>query len=278
VQLPVHRAENYRPARITFRKLRKLPTRVPFLNFFGHQPAEFRIILSATRTLIPAGPYPLISGGMTDSHSGETEKLAALAREKGALAKVITTDQIVIADWVRFKCRYGCKGYAKHFGCPPYAPAVEETRRMVKEFRHGLLLRFDGIPGKSDLAPEQIPDDFHPWFRDLILWVNGTVHLLEKTAFYDGFYKAFGFGGYPCIYCEHQHCVAEECEGIVDESIRRKCRHMDLVRPSMEGAGMDVFATAKNAGWPLSTIPCKNLEYGKIVHGNIHSIGLVLLE
>jgi hypothetical protein len=53
---------------------------------------------------------------------------------------------------------------------------------------------------------------------------------------------------------------------------------MDLVRPSMEAAGMDVFATAKNAGWELSTIPCRDLEYGKIVHGDIVSIGLVLLE
>jgi hypothetical protein len=72
--------------------------------------------------------------------------------------------------------------------------------------------------------------------------------------------------------------VAEEQPGTVDESIRRLCRHMDLVRPSMEAAGMDVFATAKNTGWELSTIPCRDMEYGKIVHGDIVSIGLVLLE
>jgi hypothetical protein len=29
--------------------------------------------------------------------------------------------------------------------------------------------------------------------------VNGTVHALEKVAFFDGYYKAFGFGAYPCI-------------------------------------------------------------------------------
>jgi len=148
---------------------------------------------------------------------------------------------------------------------------------MVGEYSTGLLLRFDGIPGHEGFGPEDIPDDFHPWLADLIRWVNGTVHFLEKTAFYDGFYKAFGFGGYPCIWCEHQHCVAEEHEGVVDESLRRKCRHMDLVRPSMEAAGMDVFATAKNAGWELTTIPCKDMEYGKIVHSDVHSIGLVLI-
>ncbi len=208
----------------------------------------------------------------------EIGSLRQLARNKGVTAQEITPEKIVVSQWVRFKCRYGCKGYGKHLGCPPYAPAPEETRRMVSEYSRGLLLRFEGVPGHGEFGPDDIPDDFHPWFADLIRWVNGTVHELEKTAFYDGFYKAFGFGGYPCIWCEHQHCVAEESEGIVDESIRRKCRHMDLVRPSMEAAGIDVFATARNIGWDLRTIPCKNLEYGKIVHSHITSVGLVLIE
>jgi predicted metal-binding protein len=214
--------------------------------------------------------------GMQDC-AREVEKLATLAGERGAHAKQIDPGDIVVAEWVRFKCRYGCKGYGKHFGCPPYAPAPGETRRMIREYETALLVRFDGVPGHGAFGPDDIPDDFHPYFRDLILWVNGTVHFLEKTAFYDGFYKAFGFGGYPCIWCEHQHCVAEESEGVVDESLRRKCRHMDMVRPSMEAAGMDVFATAKNAGWDLVTIPCKNMEYGKIVHADVRSVGLILI-
>ncbi len=215
---------------------------------------------------------------MNPSLDVELEKLSKIAASKGAKARVIGSSGVVVADWVRFKCRFGCKGFGKHMGCPPYGPTVEETRRMVSEFRIGLLVRFDGVPGHPDLKPEDIPLDFHPFFSDLIRWVNSTIHMIEKTAFYDGFYKAFGFGAYPCIYCEHQHCVAEEQAGVVDESLRRLCRHMDLVRPTMEGAGMDVFATAKNAGWEISTIPCRDLEYGKIEHGNIVSIGLVLIE
>ena len=102
--------------------------------------------------------------------------------------------------------------------------------------------------------------------------MNGTVHFLEKIAFYAGFYTAFSFGGYPCIWCEHQHCAADETPGTVDECLRRTCRHMNMVRPSRKAAGMDVFATAQNAGWDLQTIPCKDLEYGKIVHSYVHSI------
>ena len=76
----------------------------------------------------------------------------------------------------------------------PMTPAAWWTSTPL-----GLLLWFEGVPGGGRSGPDDIPDDFHPWYRDLIRWVNGTVHLLEKTAFYDGFYKAFGFGGYPCI-------------------------------------------------------------------------------
>jgi predicted metal-binding protein len=172
----------------------------------------------------------------------EIQRLSHLSAEQGALAVPISTQNIVVADWVRFKCRYGCKGFGKHMGCPPYGPSVEETRRMVAEYETGLLLRFDGIPGHQGLKPEEIPEDFHPF------------------------------------YCEHQHCVAEEMEGVVDESLRRKCRHLDLVRPTMEGAGIDVFATAGRVGWEMRTVPCRDLEYGKIVHGNIISVGLILLE
>ncbi|HUT26781.1 MAG TPA: DUF2284 domain-containing protein [Methanomassiliicoccales archaeon] len=208
--------------------------------------------------------------------SEEITKLGDIARRHGAVAAPLSAHEVVVADWVRFKCRYGCKGYAKHLSCPPYAPDPEETRGMLAEYDHALLLRFDGIPGRENARPEDVPEDFHPWYRDLILWVNKTVHLLEKTAFYDGYYKAFGFGAYPCIYCEH--CVAEESEGSVDESVRRKCRHMDLVRPSMEAAGMDVFATARKVGWSLSTIPCQDMQYGKVIRLDIRSVGLVLLE
>jgi hypothetical protein len=151
--------------------------------------------------------------------SAEIKKLTEIASGKGVKVQIITPEKIVVSEWVRFKCRYGCKGYGKHFGCPPYAPSPDETRRMIDEYCIGLLLRFDGVPGRGSFGPDEIPDDFHDWFRDL-----------------------------------------------------------DKVRPSMEAAGMDVFATAKNVGWDLETIPCKDNEYGKIIHSDIHSIGLVLIE
>jgi predicted metal-binding protein len=206
----------------------------------------------------------------------EVEKLIGLAREAGADARPIDPADVTVSEWVRFKCSWGCKGYGKHLGCPPYAPSPEETRRMIGEYSTALLLRFEGVPDLRTIDPDEIPEDFHHIYTKLIRWVHETVYRLEKTAFYDGYYKAFGLSAYPCIYCER--CVAEEAEGPVDRSMKRLCRHMDKVRPSMEAAGIDVFATARNAGWELSTIPCKDLEYGKIVHADIVSFALVLIE
>jgi hypothetical protein len=60
---------------------------------------------------------------------------------------------------------------------------------MVDEYSHGLLLWFEGGPGRGEFGPDNIPEDFPPWYADLIRWVNGTVHERGKTAFYDGFYK-----------------------------------------------------------------------------------------
>ena len=133
---------------------------------------------------------------------------------------------------------------------------------MVDEYSLGLLLWFEGVPGHGEFGPDDIPEDFHPWYADLIRWVNGTVHEM-KDRFLRWLLQGVRVRGYPCIWCEHQHCVAEEAEGIVDESIRKKCRHMDLVRPSMEAAGIDVFATARNIGWELSRYPVKIWSMGR---------------
>ena len=96
-------------------------------------------------------------------------------------------------------------------------------------------------------------------YADLIRWVNETVHELEQTTFHGGFYEIFGFGGgYPCIWCEHQHYIAEEAGRVIDESFRRKCRHIDLVRPGMGAEGIGVFVTARNIDWELSTVPCRD--------------------
>jgi len=45
-----------------------------------------------------------------------------------------------------------------------------------------------------------------------------------------------------------------------------------------EDIAPDDVVTAHNIGWEFNTIQCKDMEYGKIIHSHIHSIGLVLIE
>ena len=73
----------------------------------------------------------------------------------------------------------------------------------------------------------------------------------------NGFPKAFSFWAGPCSLCDL--CVVDG-----------KCRDTANVRPSMEGAGIDVFETARRAGASLRTLKTKT--------DFIKYYGLILLE
>ncbi|GAB6265022.1 MAG: DUF2284 domain-containing protein [Methanothrix sp.] len=162
----------------------------------------------------------------------------------------ISTDLIVVADWVRLKCRYGCRAYGKHLCCPPFAPSPEEMRRVVSEYKTAILARFLAEPG-----PGTDPRHIHHYLWDSINNLHDTVYQLETRAFLLGYYKALGFYALPCTLCET--CVGEEMQEIGEKMNPLdvlKCRHKDRMRPSMEGCGVDVFKTLENAGYSPQVI------------------------
>jgi len=159
--------------------------------------------------------------------------------------KPISTDMIAVADWVRFKCRYGCRAYGKHLCCPPYAPTPEEMRKVVAEYKTAILARFEAAPG-----PGTDPKHTHHYLMNSVTNLHKTVYQLEVKSFLSGYYKALGFYAMPCALCET--CVAEEkLEKNEEVSLpdTAKCRHKDIMRPSMEACGVDVFKTLENAGY-----------------------------
>jgi predicted metal-binding protein/2-polyprenyl-3-methyl-5-hydroxy-6-metoxy-1,4-benzoquinol methylase len=130
----------------------------------------------------------------------------------------LTTEDIQIPNWVDLRCRYGCANYGKPH-CPPNSLSPQKTREMLAAYSHCLLL--EGTPPTGD-------------FQRLVLQA-------EKEAFAAGCYKAIAFWAGPCSLCEK--CRAEEgC-----------CQSRDA-RLSMEGAGIDVFATVQRAGIALRTL------------------------
>jgi predicted metal-binding protein len=73
----------------------------------------------------------------------DLENLPSRALKLGAReSKIIFAREIIVKDWVRLKCKYGCGGYGERLTCPPYSPTPEETRRIISGYERALLMCF----------------------------------------------------------------------------------------------------------------------------------------
>lgn len=103
------------------------------------------------------------------------EALADRALQFGAeTAKVIATATVAVAEWVRWKCLYGCPFYGKDAHHPPCAPDAESTRKVLQEYSRAILLH--GATAKT---------------------VTEAALRLEGEAYRKGYYKAFAFAALP---------------------------------------------------------------------------------
>ena len=93
------------------------------------------------------------------------EKAYELGAEK---AKIIGTETIVVEEWVRWKCLYGCPLYGKDAYHPPCAPDAESVKKVLKEYSKAILL--NGPKGKA---------------------LTEIAVRLEGKAYNMGYYKAF---------------------------------------------------------------------------------------
>jgi predicted metal-binding protein len=158
------------------------------------------------------------------STGDQMKALCNLAKKMGATdAKLIKSKDIVVRDWVRLKCQFGCDGYGRSLTCPPYTPTPEELRRLLREYHYAVLLKFEG-KGYGDSHKR----------------IHNLMVKIEREAFLNGSYAALALSSGPCPFCES--CNLEKCE------------YPDLARPSMEGCGIDVFATVKNAGFNIRVV------------------------
>ena len=67
-------------------------------------------------------------------------------------ATVMRARDVVVADWVRMKCLFGCDDPTSHRTCPPNAPSVDQTRRSIGESNMASCMEAGPITGagKSD--------------------------------------------------------------------------------------------------------------------------------
>lgn len=182
--------------------------------------------------------------------------LEAIAFEGSATGvKLINPENVVVAQWVRNKCQVGCPHFAKHFSCPPYSPTPQETIEVLRSYHKALLVEF-GNRYRDRLREE--PE------KNL---VHRTLYNMERTAFLNGYEKAFCYEAGPCVLCDK--CPAEKLAA-PSLFLKKECNHPKEARPAMEAAGIDVYTTVRRAGFEIHVVRDKSEPF--------KAFGLVLLE
>ncbi|NLI80609.1 MAG: DUF2284 domain-containing protein [Deltaproteobacteria bacterium] len=153
-------------------------------------------------------------------------EMSALELGTGELI-LIDVDQICVADWVQWKCKYGCKNYGRSWCCPPETPTPEQARAILKDYREAILIRNSGksinhYRENNQKRRQQV----HGW--------KSTV-ALERRLFLAGYYKAFALVSESCALCR-------EC------SYPESCKFPMNRRPPVESFSIDVFQTLENIG------------------------------
>ena len=152
--------------------------------------------------------------------------------------KWIDPQKIVISQWVRMKCIFGCKEYGRTASCPPDTLPVSECEKFFKEYHLAVVFHFE----KKVVKPE----DRFAWTRK----VNLKLLKLEKEVFLSGYEKAFPLFMDSCYICK-------ECSGK-----REACKEPKIARPTLEAMAVDVFSTVRKIRYPIEVLS----DYGQAMN------------
>lgn len=202
---------------------------------------------------------------MGTKHTECFDELLQMALRAGArAAKIISTEMIAVDERVRLKCEVPrCAKFGQYLTCPPHVMEVAAFSTVLARYKWGLIVQVEAEDVDSaDKSPGRISGSVlkenlsrHlPYQRKLL----SIVEMVEAAAFKAGMRFAAGFTGGECVLCDR--CV--------DNKGSDPCRHPFRARPAMEGVGIDVIQTARNAGLPIHLSSSENVLW----------TGLVLLE
>ena len=174
------------------------------------------------------------------------EKYRLCAIELGATdAKVITMDTVLIDERVVAKCAYPrCSGYGTNVNCPPYAMSPDQLRKVIKNYRYGILAKME-VPPHEIAGAEAIEKNL---LAPYIQKINEIIAKIEARAFYDGHYLALAFSGGNC---KSIFCSDTDCRALV---LGQSCPHRLKARSTMEAVGIDCYSTATRVGWDIFVI------------------------
>jgi predicted metal-binding protein len=142
----------------------------------------------------------------------------------------IAPKDVIVADWVRMKCRFGCGNYGRNASCPPNVPTVEECRRFFDSYAAGVVFHFAKKVRK--------PEERHAWSSG----VSRALLKLEREVFLAGYHKVFLLPMDSCSLCA-------SCPGV-----RERCKQPALARPSPEAMAVDVYSTVRQWGYTIEVL------------------------
>ena len=168
------------------------------------------------------------------------DQLGRLLKENGfSDYKWINPQKIIVSQWVRVKCEFGCGDYGLGT-CPPNTPSVQECKVFFSEYRNGLIIRLNKWADKDDY-----PSD---WSRDM----TNKLLEIERQAFLSGYQKAFLLNQTCCSLCS-------DCPGN-----RFDCKDKEHARPSPEAFAVDVYQTVRNFGLDINVVSKNPSEMNRI--------------
>jgi predicted metal-binding protein len=144
--------------------------------------------------------------------------------------KWIDPSAIVVSNWVRMKCMYGCPSYGARATCPPNTPSVLECRAFFDEYTDIAIFRFEVYVDK--------PEDRH----DAISIISKKLLELEKEIFLSNCVKVFALFADSCHFCK-------ECAGS-----REDCKQPKLARPPPEAFAVDVFSSVRSISYSINVL------------------------
>ena len=193
------------------------------------------------------------------------DKLCDNARQMGAVEAVaIDAGDIVLDERALLKCMVPmCANYGVNLTCPPNSISFDDIKRIIGKYRSAILLK---VENNSSAKPEEIEEqsslseiwqmsktggseddpgncvtDYIQSLRQGQEKIYGIIEKIESLCLQAGDKFAAGLSAGGCFLCE-------ECVGAKSGL---PCRHPFKARPSMEGFGIDVAATAKTADMQL---------------------------
>jgi predicted metal-binding protein len=137
---------------------------------------------------------------------------------------------IVVSQWARMKCLYGCGSYGSNASCPPNVPSVDECRRFFAEYTDCVIFHIQ--------KRIEEPKSYLQWSRN----VDRKLQKLERDVFISGYRKALILFIDECEFCA-------ECSGNRDE-----CKNPKSARPSTEAMAIDVYTTVRKFGFPIEVL------------------------